>query len=162
MQCNLKTGQQLGEIFRVLKPGGRCSICTSVIKKALGPTVKWPICMRMFIHKDAIKPMCEEIGFVDVVVDDTDSKMDVWEVDEDAMASEMAAANDEAACSHARKAAQRRLAELKQLQDARSAERVGVHWGDPRFDHLQRRDVNKLCARVNIIARKPNVLCLKR
>jgi ubiquinone/menaquinone biosynthesis C-methylase UbiE len=47
-----------GEIFRVLKPGGRCSICTSVIKKALGPTVKWPLCMRMFIHKGQLISKC--------------------------------------------------------------------------------------------------------
>lgn len=150
------------EIQRVLKPGGRVSIwCTTnrvdLSKEDGDAGVEWPACMRVFMPLDTVASTVEAAGLVDVVVDDTDSKMDVWEVDEDAMASEMAAANDEAACSHARKAAQRRLAELKQLQDARSAERVGVHWGDPRFDHLQRRDVNKLCARVNIIARKPNL-----
>ena len=31
--------------------------------------------MRMFVAKNELEPMCKRIGFVDVVVDDTDSKM---------------------------------------------------------------------------------------
>ena len=149
------------EINRVLKPGGRVSIfCTTNridLTKVEDGGVEWPACMEVFMPLHDVKDIVEAAGLVDVVVDDTDSKMDVWEVDEDAMAAEMAAAADEGSCSHARKAAARRLDELQQLQEARSAERVGVHWGDPRFDHLQQRDVNQLCARVNIIARKPTM-----
>ena len=31
--------------------------------------------MRMLVAKNEMEPMCKRIGFVDVVVDDTDSKM---------------------------------------------------------------------------------------
>lgn len=149
------------EIARVLKPGGRVSICCTTNRVDLSAVgdgqVEWPACMEVFMPLHEAKSIVEAAGLVDVVVDDSDSKMDVWEVDEDAMATEIAAAADDGACSHARKAAARRLQELQELQDARSAERVGVHWGDPKFDHLLQRDVNKLCARVNIIARKPTL-----
>lgn len=39
------------EIFRVLKPGGRMSVCTSTMKVKVDQAdgKKWPICMRMFI-----------------------------------------------------------------------------------------------------------------
>merc|ERR1711871_1052200 len=121
-----------GEIFRVLKPGGRCSICTSVIKKALGPTVKWPICMRMFIHKDAIKPMCEEIGFVDVVVDDSNSLMSFEDEEDDSSES-----ND--------------------AEDARKKDRAksAVHVGSAEFKHLSSLNMNDICARVVVYGRKP-------
>jgi SAM-dependent methyltransferase len=41
------------ELFRVLKPGGRIAVCTTTIRsEKLDKSVKWPICMRMFISKD--------------------------------------------------------------------------------------------------------------
>jgi ubiquinone/menaquinone biosynthesis C-methylase UbiE len=46
------------EIFRVLRPGGRISICTSTVKMDLQAGVHWPICMRMFIHINEILPLC--------------------------------------------------------------------------------------------------------
>jgi len=58
-----------GEIYRVLKPGGRMAIATSVVKMDLEAGVHWPVCMRMFIHVDKLAPLCEEIGFTDVRVD---------------------------------------------------------------------------------------------
>lgn len=33
------------EIYRVLAPGGRMSICTSTVQQDLQPGVNWPICM---------------------------------------------------------------------------------------------------------------------
>ena len=126
-----------GEIFRVLKPGGRCSICTSVIKKALGPTVKWPICMRMFIHKDAIKPMCEEIGFVDVVVDDSNSLMSFEDEDEEKEQSNEGSTSSE---------------EARKKDRAKSA----VHVGSAEFKHLSALNMNDICARVVVYGRKPN------
>jgi len=40
------------EIYRVLKPGGRISICTSTVKQKLEPGINWPVCMKMFEHID--------------------------------------------------------------------------------------------------------------
>ena len=63
------------EIYRVLKPGGRMSICTSVIKLELKEGVKWPLCMRMFIHVQQIVPLCQKIGFKKINIDKSNSLM---------------------------------------------------------------------------------------
>lgn len=63
------------EIFRVLKKGGRMSICTSVKISELEKGVNWPICMRMFIDKGDIRPIVEKVGFVNILVDDSNSLM---------------------------------------------------------------------------------------
>ena len=63
------------EIFRVLRPGGRMAICTSTVRAELKAGINWPVCMRMFIHKDNLEPMCREIGFNEVIVDDSNSLM---------------------------------------------------------------------------------------
>ena len=63
------------EIYRVLSPGGRMSICTSTVQQDLQPGVNWPICMQMFIHKSQLDPICTKVGFKDILVDETNSLM---------------------------------------------------------------------------------------
>lgn len=47
-------------------------VCTSTIQSAVLPKdVEWPICMRMFIAKEELKPLCEGLGFVNVRVDES-------------------------------------------------------------------------------------------
>jgi len=120
------------EIFRVLKPGGRIAVCTSTIKMDLQPGVNWPICMRMFAHIDSLKPICESIGYKDVLVDDTDSLMQ-YELP----------GFDEV------KEQEQKLTE--KAQD----DRFKVHVGSSEFRHLKDYDMNKICARVTVIAQKP-------
>ena len=63
------------EIHRVLKPGGNFSVACTTTKVDLDTDVNWPVCMRVFMPLQAAQPMLEEIGFRNVSVDDSDSKM---------------------------------------------------------------------------------------
>lgn len=147
-----------GEIHRILKPGGRMVICCTTNKLELAELdagVQWPACMEVFMQLDQVDAIVRAAGFGDVGVDDSDSKMDVWDLEEDAVAGAIAASQDTESCSHARKAAARQLAELRERQQIRADEKTGVHWGDPKYEHLQARDINSICARVCISAHKP-------
>jgi SAM-dependent methyltransferase len=113
------------EILRVLKPGGRISICTSTIKEDhLQAGVNWPLCMKMFIPLKEVAPLCEKLGYVDVVVDDSDSSMTV-ELPEEV------------------------------LENGVNPERNRVHVGSDEFKHLENYDMDEICARVCVFARKP-------
>jgi len=112
------------ELFRVLKPGGRISICTTTTQEEnLTPGVSWPLCMKMFIPKNDIKPLCEKLGFADVFVDDSDSKLSMEIPDE--------------------------------IYEEANPGRSKVHVGGPEFDHLEDFDMDAICARVCVVARKP-------
>ena len=138
-----------GEIFRVLKPGGRCSICTSVIKKALGPTVKWPLCMRMFIHKDVIKPMIEEIGFVNVFIDDSNSLMAFEEEEDEKIIEDSSEGNENSSESNKNNSSE----DKKRSEELRK--KTAVHVGSAEFEHLSALDMNDICARVVVYGQKP-------
>lgn len=112
------------ELFRVLKPGGRISICTTTVQEEhLEPGVSWPLCMKMFIAKNEIQPMCERLGFENVLIDDSNSAMSM-EIPEEV------------------------------LQEA-NPQRTKVHVGGAEFKHLEQYDMDKICARVCIVATKP-------
>jgi len=112
------------ELYRVLKPGGRISVCTTTTQEEkLTPGVSWPLCMKMFIPKADLKPLCEKLGFTDVVIDDSDSEMSMEIPDE--------------------------------IWEESNPSRSKVHVGGPEFDHLEDFDMDALCARVCVVARKP-------
>lgn len=119
------------EVFRVLKPGGRISICTTTTQdeSKLEPGVSWPVCMKMFVAKNEIVPMCQGIGYVDVMVDDSDSSMSM-ELPVEVMQEENANPN--------------------------APQRSKVHVGSAEFSHLEDYDMDQLCARVCVVARKPS------
>ena len=120
--------QAFRELYRILKPGGRVSVCTTTtIQDDLEAGVDWPLCMKMFIPQDDIQPMCEKIGFTNVVVDDTDSSM-TMEIPEEVLTNEQSPTNPN---------------------------RNRVHVGGEDFKHLEDYDMDKICARVCIIATKP-------
>lgn len=113
------------EILRVLKPGGRMSVCTSTVRsEGLEAGVDWPLCMRMFVKQEDILPMCKELGFRDVEVDDSDSLM-TFELPEEA-------------------------------REETNPERSKIHVGSEAFRHLENYDMNKICARVCVVGKKPS------
>lgn len=125
------------EIFRVIKPGGRMVIATSTIRMELKEGVHWPVCMRMFIHVDKLAPMCQEIGFEDVSIDDSNSLMQYDIKLEDG--SIVPSGDNGQACS----------------EEKGGESRSTIHVGSEEFKHLKSYDMNKITARVHVIARKP-------
>ena len=121
------------EVFRVLKPGGRISICTTTTQdeNKLEPGVSWPVCMKMFYPKNELVPLCEKIGYVDVFVDDSDSSMSM-ELPVEVLE------NDEG------------------NPNSPSQQRNKVHVGSAEFSHLEDYDMDALCARVCVVAQKPD------
>lgn len=117
------------EIFRVLKPGtGRFSVSCTTSKKELDPTKDWPSCMVVFMPLATVTAMLTSIGFVDVVIDDSNSSMTLWD--------------DEKASLP------------KEVQEDDGA-KITIHRGEARYDFLKNLDMNEYFARVNIYARKP-------
>lgn len=121
------------EIYRVLKPGGRMSICTSTVKMDLEPGVTWPVCMRMFVNISEIEPMCKEIGFENITIDTSN----------ELMSYELPDFEEEKEAAEERK------------QDAENRSKNQVHVGSSEFKHLENFDMNKICSRVTVIATKP-------
>jgi len=95
--------QAFAEVYRVLKPKGRMSIACTTLRSGYGninrffpsegdpEPKKWPSCMEVFIPFDAIVPLLEDLGFEDIVVDDSNSKMSLWQEVEDDLADEVEA-----------------------------------------------------------------------
>ena len=149
--------QGFREAFRVLKPGGRMVVCTSTNKKDLSGEVKWPVCMRVFAPLGELEPMVREVGFEDVFIDLSDSLMaqevKVEEEEEEEVVVEVEKSRLATLVD--------RLGEEKKeeeegggRQDARG--RKQVHGGGGKeFRHLENYDMNELCARVVVVARKP-------
>ena len=116
------------EIYRVLKPGGRFSVCCTTTKTDLDRAVEWPICMKVFMPLCDAKPMLEDIGFTNIVVDESDSKMTF---DDDDLSTT--------------------------TEDVSDNNRYRIHGNTPEFKHLENFDMNQLCARVVLVGNKPEL-----
>jgi len=113
------------EIYRVMKPGGRFSVACTTVKKDLDKEVNWPICMRVFMPLSEAAPMLSRVGFSNVGVDDSDSKMTFEDLNDDI-----------------------ELHENEQEDTVDQNGRKKIHVGSSEFQHLQNYDMNQLCARV--------------
>lgn len=78
--------------------------------------------------------MCQEIGYENVKVDDTNSLMSYELPEEEEI---------------------QLLEEEKKIVDKALPNRNQVHVGSSEFKHLQEFDMNKICARVTVIGNKP-------
>ena len=71
--------QAFREIFRFLKPGGRCAISCTVRVKPLAAGKKWPSCMVAFASIETLLPILSDCGFVRCEIDRSTSNVDVWD-----------------------------------------------------------------------------------
>ncbi|KOO24749.1 methyltransferase type 11 [Chrysochromulina tobinii] len=126
------------EVFRILKPGGRFAIATSVVLQPLEEG-QWPLCMRMFSELHSLRPLATAAGFTSIELDTSDM----------AMAFELPVPDAARVDTGAR-------ASLSSADGAsRSNQRNQVHVGSPEFKHLRDLDVNAICGRVVISGIKP-------
>eukprot|EP00658_Telonema_sp_P-2_P074124 TRINITY_DN6329_c0_g1_i1.p1 TRINITY_DN6329_c0_g1~~TRINITY_DN6329_c0_g1_i1.p1 ORF type:complete len:347 (-),score=130.69 TRINITY_DN6329_c0_g1_i1:446-1486(-) len=152
------------EIFRMLKPGGtsRMAISCTARTKPLDLTKNWPSCMLVFIPLDEAKSMLEAIGFVDIVVDTTDGKMDVWdEVKRELAGKAYAESEGEEPlpeCPHMRKQAlEKREKVAATTSTMMQNDKITIHTGgnESKYGFLDDMDMNDFFVRVTISAKKP-------
>lgn len=143
------------EVFRVLRPGGRFTVSCTVRLGELQAGLPWPSCMVVFMPLSDVHRTLTEIGFEHIVIDDSNSRMDVWDGDDNSKANKGPAAS----------AAPLRTAESNDTADVASTEldagvvadaKLTIHKGDERYRFLKEMDMSALFARVNIFGRKPN------
>ena len=182
------------EIRRVLKPRGRFSISCTTLRSGYGSINKfmsddemsdgdYPSCMEVFMPMDAAVPLLEDLGFEDVLVDDSNSKMSVWDEVEAAMTEEVdremakvrgmlpdenakKTENNEAKImtdmviasdkkkQHELRAQQCPSFSLK--EEAAANELGGVHTGNPKYAHLSSLSMDDICARVVLYGVNPS------
>eukprot|EP00588_Corethron_pennatum_P016712 CAMPEP_0194310140 /NCGR_PEP_ID=MMETSP0171-20130528/7069_1 /TAXON_ID=218684 /ORGANISM="Corethron pennatum, Strain L29A3" /LENGTH=644 /DNA_ID=CAMNT_0039063619 /DNA_START=155 /DNA_END=2089 /DNA_ORIENTATION=- len=133
--------------YRLLKPNGRIAVCRTVIKDQLEDGVEWSICMQTFAKMGEIKSMLLSLGFEDVEIDLSDSLMEIAITEEEELeelgllqGTDLGSSENE-----------------KKDEDDDGEGRFKVHneEGRQKYRHLEKFDMNKLCARVVIKARKP-------
>ena len=107
---------------------------TTIVSDSLDPTFEWPVCMRMFASLESIVPMCENVGFKNVVVVDAESPMEDMEIPED---------EDE-------------IAEEGNDTSQKSGSRFKIHGQyKDQFEFLQNMDMDELCKVVTVYGEKP-------
>jgi ubiquinone/menaquinone biosynthesis C-methylase UbiE len=144
---NKKKG--FAECHRLLKSGGRIAICTTVIKDKLEDGVEWPLCMQTFARMEELEPMLQDLGFEDIEIDLSDSLMEIPEPEEEDQEG------DSECEENVENAVEARLATEEDSNEGRF--KVHNEDGQKQYRHLENFDMNMLCARVVIKARKPVV-----
>ena len=133
------------EIKRVLKPGGRFSVACTTLLQGLDESIKWPICMQVFMPLQEANPLLSDLGFNEVVVDTSDSKMSM-EIEEPEDNSQSDETNNPQVNSFTPKVEESTLL----------SERKRIHVGSREFEHLKNINMDELCARVVLYGTKPS------
>ena len=142
------------EIRRVLKPGGRFSVACTTTLQNLDESVKWPICMQVFMPLQDAEPLLTDLGFSDVEIDTSDSKMTMEIEIPDELLHTQSESNISISSSHSdnTKVPEQYASGNKNYS---SSQRKQIHVGSSEFEHLKDFNVNELCARVILYGRKP-------
>ena len=83
--------------------------------------------MKMFLRLEELKPICEEIGFKNIIIDLEDDKLE-FELEG--------------------------VTEEDMVGDSEGSKRSKMHVGSEEFKHLENYDMNELCARVVVYGEK--------
>jgi len=142
------------EIKRVLKPGGRFSVACTTTLQNLDESVKWPICMQVFMPLQDAKPLLTDLGFSDVEIDTSDSKMTMEIEIPDELLHTQSESNISISNSNSdnKKVPEQNASGNK---NSSSSQRKQIHVGSSEFEHLKDFNMNELCARVILYGRKP-------
>ena len=142
------------EIKRVLKPGGRFSVACTTLRQNLDETVKWPICMQVFMPLQDANPMLNNLGFSEVDIDTSDSKMTMEiEIPEELQNIHSESNNIVENNSNIQKNNSTETSNSAGVPNLSG--RKQIHVGSAEFNHLKDFDMDELCARVVLHGRKP-------
>ena len=146
------------EIKRVLRPGGRFSVACTTLLRNLDDSVKWPICMQVFMPLQDARPLLENLGFTDVDVDTSDSKM-TMEIEIPEELSEKVPESNTNSFPNSNKGDSQLNNQVDSGELPKNniglSERKRIHIGSSEFSHLKDFDMDMLCARVVLHGTKP-------
>ena len=143
------------EIKRVLKPGGRFSVACTTLLQNLDDSIKWPICMQVFMPLQDANPMLNNLGFSEVEIDTSDSKM-TMEIE---IPEEFRNIHSETTTTVTNITLDNEQGNGRQnsntVGENNLSERKRIHIGSAEFDHLKNFNMDELCARVVLHGKKP-------
>jgi len=143
------------EIKRVLKPGGRFSVACTTLLQNLDDSIKWPICMQVFMPLQDANPMLNNLGFSEVEIDTSDSKM-TMEIE---IPEEFRNIHSETTSTVTNSTSDNKQDNGSQnsntVGENNLSERKRIHIGSAEFDHLKNFNMDELCARVVLHGKKP-------
>merc|ERR1711978_473103 len=130
------------------------SVACTTLRQNLDETVKWPICMQVFMPLQDADPMLSNLGFSEVEIDTSDSKMTMEiEIPEELQNIHSESNNIVENNSN------NQMNNSSDMSNAAGVPNLSgrkqIHVGSAEFNHLKDLDMDELCARVVLHGRKP-------